>query len=79
MKSRFILILLSIIAIQCKKDCIESDRCTLDPVAGPCFATITKFYYDSVEKKCKPFTWGGCDGVVPFQTMEECEAGCGCD
>ena len=30
--------------------------------------TLTK-----IEGKCKEFTWGGCDGIVPFDTMEECE------
>ncbi|MBA4146415.1 MAG: proteinase inhibitor I4 serpin, partial [Cytophaga sp.] len=31
------------------------------------------------EKKCKEFIWGGCGGVVPFETLEECKGGCQCD
>jgi hypothetical protein len=50
-----------------------SERCDLAPVAGPCEALIYKYYYDKTEKKCKEFLWGGCDGVVPFETMEECQ------
>jgi hypothetical protein len=63
---------------QCKKDCLKSDRCKLEPDAGNCFATIPKYYYDKKVKKCKEFTWGGCGGVVPFETLEECERQCDC-
>jgi hypothetical protein len=63
---------------QCKKDCLKSDRCKLEPDAGICKAAIPKYYYDKSEKKCKQFTWGGCGGVVPFDTREECEKQCDC-
>lgn len=52
-------------------------KCAQEPEVGPCNAAFPKYYYDPVEKKCKQFTWGGCGGSVPFQTLEECE-GCGC-
>jgi hypothetical protein len=52
---------------------INENRCTLVPDPGPCKAFFTKYYYDQSEKKCKEFSWGGCDGVVPFDTLEECE------
>ena len=64
---------------QCKKGCLESDRCKLKPDAGDCRAAIPKYYYDKTEKSCKEFTWGGCGGVVPFDTMEECEKQCECE
>jgi hypothetical protein len=64
--------------MQCKKDCLKPDRCNLKPDAGFCNAAIPKYYYDNNEKKCKQFTWGGCGGVVPFDTMEECEKQCDC-
>ena len=64
---------------QCKKDCIKSDRCNWAPDPGPCKGAFTKYYYDKNEKKCKEFTWGGCDGVVPFDNLEECKKQCGCD
>jgi hypothetical protein len=56
-----------------------SENCNLEPETGPCKALITKYYFDKVEKKCKPFTWGGCYGVVPFQTLEECKNNCAGD
>ncbi len=52
--------------------------CELEPEAGPCRAAIPKYYFDKDEKKCKEFTWGGCEGVVPFETLEDCEA-CDCN
>ena len=77
-KASILLLMLSL--IQCKDDCQRNDRCFLEPDPGPCysFAAITKYYFDKEEKKCKPFTYGGCDGVVPFDTMEECKNGCLC-
>lgn len=52
--------------------------CTLVPNQGVCNAAFVRYYFDPKEKKCKPFTWGGCGGVVPFATLQECED-CGCD
>ncbi len=52
-------------------------RCSLEPDPGMCLAALGRYYYDQNEKKCKVFSWGGCGGVVPFETLEECEA-CGC-
>ena len=76
-KTAAVLFILSL--TQCKDDCIKSDRCKLEPDAGPCYATITRYYYDKDAKQCKPFIYGGCDGVVPFETLEECRKGCQCD
>ena len=39
-------------------------------------AAFPRYYYDQNEKKCMKFIWGGCGGVVPFATMEECKNGC---
>lgn len=47
-------------------------NCDLVPDPGLCKAYIPKFYFDKTDKKCKEFIWGGCGGVVPFNTMEEC-------
>lgn len=56
-------------------------NCALEPDPG-CLGTgtIAKYYFDKTEKKCKVFIWGGCDGVgvVPFETLQECES-CGCN
>lgn len=82
MKTLITYILLTLFSIltltSCKKDCLKSDRCNLEPDAGICKAAIPKYYYDKKDKKCKQFTWGGCGGVVPFETMEECEKQCDC-
>ncbi len=52
------------------------EQCMVEPVQGPCEALIYKFYYDIDDGECKQFLWGGCDGVVPFETMENCEETC---
>lgn len=82
MKLRITKLLLATIILfsfsQCKKDCAKSKRCSLEPESGPCKAMFKRYYYDKEDKKCKEFIWGGCDGVVPFETMEECEKQCGC-
>jgi len=73
------LLFLVLTLTQCKTDCIETDKCNLEPDSGPCKALIPKYYYDKEDKKCKEFSWGGCGGVVPFETMEECEKQCDCN
>jgi hypothetical protein len=62
----------------CKKDGVPTGRCLLKPDAGNCFAYMPKYYYDQKEKRCKEFIYGGCGGVVPFNTLEECKQ-CGCN
>lgn len=63
----------------CTENCIKADRCNLEPDAGPCEALIPKYYYDKEDKKCKQFNWGGCDGIIPFETLEECKKQCDCE
>jgi hypothetical protein len=53
-----------------------SERCGLKPERGPCKAMFDKYFFDAGTNKCKQFTYGGCDGVVPFETQEECEKAC---
>ena len=58
---------------------VELDaNCLLKHEAGPCKGAFERYYYDKREKKCKSFIYGGCQGVVPFETMEECENKCNC-
>lgn len=52
-------------------------KCDLIPSAGLCEAAITKYYFNKAKGKCEVFYWGGCFGVVPFETLEECES-CKC-
>jgi len=54
------------------------NRCELEPDPGLCKAHFPKYYFDKEEQKCKEFIWGGCNGSVPFDTMEECQT-CDCN
>lgn len=74
---RFVVIFLFMLLLNCSEDSDKNERCSLEPDAGLCLAAFQRYYYDMADKKCKSFTWGGCGGVVPFETMEECEKGCG--
>jgi len=80
------LLVLLVILSSCNKECdAQSDpltpecvvKCKQVPEAGSCEALFTKYYFYTKTKKCETFIWGGCNGVVPFDTMEECLA-CGC-
>jgi hypothetical protein len=50
--------------------------CDLKPERGPCKAAFEVFYFDGAANACKPAIWGGCQGVAPFETREDCEAKC---
>jgi hypothetical protein len=70
-------IFLSLLGCERESNCIVPEPCGLAPDAGPCKAYIPRYFYDKAEGKCKEFIWGGCGGVVPFNTLEECKA-CEC-
>ena len=55
------------------------ENCAMKHKTGPCRMAIKRYYYDQKEKKCKEFTYGGCEGAVPFETLEACKKGCGCE
>ena len=74
-----ICVLTMMFMISCSDDCDNDTRCDLEPDSGLCQAAFLKYYYDQEEQACKTFTWGGCGGVVPFETLEDCEAKCGCN
>ncbi len=58
----------------CSRDCTSlPSQCDLTPESGPCEAAIEKYFFDSEDQVCKPFIWGGCEGIVPFDTMEDCQ------
>jgi len=48
------------------------EECSLIPDPGPCRASIPRYFFNQQIKQCEEFTWGGCFGVVPFETMQEC-------
>lgn len=47
--------------------------CQLEPDGGPCNAAFPRYYFDRETQECKEFIWGGCNGTVPFETMEACK------
>lgn len=51
-------------------------ECFLVPETGPCMALFKKYYFDPATETCESFTWGGCQGVVPFGTLAACQAAC---
>jgi hypothetical protein len=53
------------------------ERCVLIPDPGNCRGAFPRFYYDQEEGQCKQFIWGGCGGVVPFETLADCQEACG--
>ena len=71
---RFIFLLL---LINCDKDDPLDESCLLVPDPGLCQAAFPRYYYNSETDKCTQFLWGGCEGVVPFETLEECKNACG--
>ena len=78
-KSVFAVILLIALSSCSTTKSIPTDcNCDLKPDKGNCRAMITKYYFDKEEGKCTEFIWGGCNGSVPFETLEECKE-CECN
>jgi len=55
---------------------IPGEACELTPNPGPCKALFYKYYFNQESNKCESFIWGGCDGLVPFQTLKYCIEEC---
>lgn len=53
-----------------------ASACQLKPERGPCKALMEVFYYDRDTRSCRAFFWGGCRGVAPFKSLNECKARC---
>jgi hypothetical protein len=76
------LLIIALIQIGCATDSAQGKNdelpvgCLVKPDPGPCHAAQTKFYYDYRDDRCKPFKHGGCDGRIPFQTLNECAQYC---
>jgi len=56
---------------------IACDACGAEPEEGDCDAAFIRYYFDQQTESCESFLWGGCGGVVPFETLEECQFSCG--
>ena len=55
---------------------VHPAACARRPDPGPCKANDERYFYDQSFGRCRSFSWGGCDGVVPFQTLRDCIAAC---
>lgn len=40
----------------------EVDICLQPALPGPCYQSVTRYYYNSHQKQCVGFTYGGCRG-----------------
>ena len=56
--------------------CGAPPECELVPDPGDCDAYFVRYYYDAELGECGEFVWGGCEGVVPFESWLECDATC---
>jgi hypothetical protein len=63
-------------AVGCKDEAAGTTACNVEPDAGTCEESIPKYYYDTWTGECEAFTWSGCGGVVPFDTLADCEEAC---
>lgn len=63
------------LGVKCQegKPVLIYNACELIPDSGPCEAAMPRYYFDQEEQKCKEFLWGGCEGTVPFDTLEACQ------
>lgn len=50
--------------------------CYLIPDTGPCFGLFPKYFYNQTTQQCETFTYGGCAGLVPFETLLDCQSSC---
>jgi hypothetical protein len=46
--------------------------CLEQPDPGPCRAAKPAYYFDYQSDSCRQFLWGGCQGNVPFESLDEC-------
>ena len=50
----------------------SDNKCTSVPDAGLCKGSFEKYFFNSETEKCDSFNWGGCNGLIPFETLSEC-------
>ena len=58
------------------KDTKIDPKCLQKGESGRCRAYMPRYYFNNKNLTCKEFIWGGCGGVVPFETKKECEETC---
>jgi hypothetical protein len=60
-----------------RKDDLMHVDCMTAPDPGPCRGAFPGFYYDYPSDRCERFTYGGCGGSRPFESMDACVKACG--
>ena len=72
MKTLLLLLILPFLSI----GQIVTEDCSSLPNPGMCFAAIPIYYFNQNTGQCEESIWGGCDGLVPFWNLEECQNSC---
>lgn len=54
----------------------NDDPCVLLPDPGPCEADFPRWFFNQDTMRCEQFSWGGCEGTVPFEDRIACEQTC---
>ncbi|MGB1013209.1 MAG: BPTI/Kunitz domain-containing protein, partial [Nannocystaceae bacterium] len=57
-------------------DTAGPDPCLLEPDPGGCEAAFPKWAFDPQSGECYEWYYGGCDGLIPFETLESCQSMC---
>ena len=70
------LLLLLIVPFLSFGQIVATEDCHSIPDPGICLAYFQTFYFDQATSQCEESYWGGCDGVVPFWTLEGCQNSC---
>ncbi len=52
------------------------DSCEAEPDPGLCRAAFMKYFFNPETSSCEEFIWGGCGGVVPFDSLSSCQVQC---
>jgi len=60
-----------------KKETVDlKRRCRLTPDPGQCKANFRRAYYDPKTNTCREFSYGGCGGEDPFESLAACKSVC---
>ena len=56
---------------------VHDSVCYMQPLVGPCFAAMERYFYNSTSSQCEQFTYGGCKGNMNnFDTLLGCKIRC---
>ena len=52
------------------------DPCGASPEEGDCDGAFVRYFFNQETNNCESFIWGGCGGVVPFESLIDCQNLC---